>query len=81
MKTKFLPSHFYDLKDLKEAFEKAGKTARGERALRMNLNGNENIDKAIFERSADWSQVRPEWGLAGCSAFVVAPRSRTKNLT
>lgn len=73
-------SHVADLKTLKESLDKAGKTARGERALRMNLSGNQNIDEAIFERSADWSQVRPEWGLAGCSAFVVAPRSRSKQV-
>ncbi|MCB0187394.1 MAG: DUF2309 family protein, partial [Caldilineaceae bacterium] len=27
--------------------------------------------------SRDWSQVRPEWGLAGCAALIVAPRERT----
>jgi hypothetical protein len=26
-------------------------------------------------RSADWAQTRPEWGLAGNAAFLVAPRS------
>ena len=31
-------------------------------------------------RSRDWSQVRPEWGLAGCAAFVAAPRARTRGL-
>ena len=30
-----------------------------------------------MRRSTDWSQVRPEWGLAGCAAFIVAPRERT----
>ncbi|HBF20829.1 MAG TPA: DUF2309 domain-containing protein, partial [Cryomorphaceae bacterium] len=35
---------------------------------------------AILRRSKDWAQVRPEWGLAGCSAFIVAPRSRTRGL-
>ncbi len=73
-------SHFYDVKDVKETLMSAGKMARNERALRMNLNGEKNIDKAIFQRSVDWSQVRPEWGLAGCSALVVAPRSRTKDI-
>ncbi|MDN3687307.1 YbcC family protein [Cyclobacterium jeungdonense] len=66
------------LADLKSSLAKAGKTARAERSLRMAIHKNE--DKAIIARSKDWSQVRPEWGLAGCSAFVVAPRERTKNL-
>ena len=35
---------------------------------------------ALKARSKDWSQVRPEWGLAGCSAFVVASRERTKGI-
>ncbi|WP_447979286.1 DUF2309 domain-containing protein [Candidatus Nitrospira bockiana] len=31
-------------------------------------------------RSTDWSQVRPEWGLAGNAAFVVGRRDLTKGL-
>ncbi|WP_245189558.1 YbcC family protein [Lunatimonas salinarum] len=58
-----------------DSLSKATKATRAERALRMAID--ENQDKAIVARSKDWSQVRPEWGLAGCHAFVVAPRSRT----
>ena len=67
-----------ELIDLKKSLTKAGQMARTERSLRMTVEGN--VDAAIKSRSKDWSQVRPEWGLAGCSAFVVAPRERTKNL-
>ncbi len=35
---------------------------------------------ALRSRSRDWSQVRPEWGLAGCAGFVIAPRARTRDL-
>ena len=28
-------------------------------------------------RARDWAEVRPEWGLAGCQAFIAAPRART----
>jgi uncharacterized protein YbcC (UPF0753/DUF2309 family) len=32
---------------------------------------------SIMQRSRDWSEVRPELGLAGCRAFIAAPRART----
>jgi uncharacterized protein YbcC (UPF0753/DUF2309 family) len=36
----------------------------------------------IARRSRDWAETRPEWALAGCKAFIAAPRRRTsgKNL-
>ncbi|MQT12034.1 YbcC family protein [Segnochrobactrum spirostomi] len=52
----------------------AGEIARAERAVR--LPGATDAD-AVAARSRDWAQTRPEWGLAGCQAFVAAPRSRT----
>jgi uncharacterized protein YbcC (UPF0753/DUF2309 family) len=57
----------------------ASTLTRVERSKRL-LNGASEasvINKEIIARSNDWSQVRPEWGLAGCNTFVVAPRTRT----
>ena len=34
----------------------------------------------LSAKSRDWGDVRPEWGLAGNAAFVIAPRSRTRSL-
>ncbi|NHE57112.1 YbcC family protein [Cyclobacterium plantarum] len=72
------PAYAEEFKELKSSLAKAGTAARAERALRMAIVTKQ--DKEILARSKDWSQVRPEWGLAGCNTFVVAPRERTKNL-
>lgn len=69
-----------ELDSLKQSLKLAGKTARTERAARLTKGAKVDFDKSIFSRSKDWSQTRPEWGLAGCSAFVVAPRERTKGI-
>ena len=53
----------------------AGRIARTERAVRLPRAG---AGDAIAARSTDWAETRPEWALAGCSAFIAAPRSRTR---
>ena len=34
----------------------------------------------VRARSTDWAQVFPEWGLAGNAAFIVGPRSMTRDV-
>ena len=65
--------------NIKIAFKNASKAAREERAMRMNIK-TKDVNAAVLNRSKDWSQVRPEWGLAGCNSFIVAPRYRTSGL-
>jgi uncharacterized protein YbcC (UPF0753/DUF2309 family) len=64
---------------LKAALNEAGGLCAIERsALLGDAAKQSNIVKAVRERSEDWSQVRPEWGLAGNAGFIVAPRKWTK---
>lgn len=72
-------SHAGDLQQLQTWLEAAGTAARQRRASTLGLTAS-NADRDLRRRSRDWSQVRPEWGLAGNAAFVVAPRSRTRGL-
>ena len=54
----------------------AGALARTERALRLPRAA---AGDTVAARSADWAETRPEWALAGCSAFIAAPRDRTRS--
>lgn len=67
-------THAGDIARAKGWFASAGSIARRERAVR--LPGAAHADD-VFRRSRDWAEVRPEWALAGCQAFIVAPRRRT----
>ncbi|KAA2244069.1 YbcC family protein [Salinarimonas soli] len=73
-------SHASDLARLKTWLAKAASLARLERTALLGLTGPEATDEKVLERSRDWSQVRPEWGLAGNAAFIAAPRERTQGL-
>ena len=66
--------HTTDLATVKKWFEAAGKVTRAERALRLP---RADAEGHIAPRSRDWAETRPEWALAGCKAFIAAPRSRT----
>lgn len=73
-----LPStHVDDLAQLQQWLATAGQRTRLERAAALKLDVSRPIDAQVLARSRDWSQVRPEWGLAGCAAYIIAPRSRS----
>jgi len=68
------PTHAADLERVRGWLGAAGKVTRGERALRLPRAAGESD---IPQRSRNWAEVRPEWALAGCKAFIAAPRGRT----
>ncbi len=66
--------HAADIAQAKKWLMMAGKLSRGERALRLPRAAN---SEDIPIRARNWAEVRPEWALASCQAFIAAPRSRT----
>ncbi|GAA5144126.1 DUF2309 domain-containing protein [Prosthecobacter algae] len=76
------PSHEVDVQQLRLWLADAARHCRGERAPSLGIHEKEGIhvENLIIDRSRDWSQVRPEWGLVNNAAFIVAPRARTQAL-
>ena len=62
-----------DLSQLRGWLKRAGEEARAERALKLP----DASARTIAARAFNWAEIRPEWGLAGCAAFVAAPRQVT----
>lgn len=69
-------SHAADFEAVLQWTEAAGRRAGQERCPRLNSARPTDL----VRRSRDWAELRPEWGLAGNAAFVIAPRSRTRGL-
>lgn len=80
----FPSTHAVDLERLREALRRASVQVRRERAADLGLAHLIGRDAALLRRlerrTHDWSEVRPEWGLAGNAAFIIAPRERTRGI-
>ncbi|WP_310774629.1 DUF2309 domain-containing protein [Mycobacterium sp. Z3061] len=77
-------SHVADLRRLSTDLEVAGAELAAERCAVLP-GGPARPDptraaRHVANRSADWAQVFPEWGLAGNAAFIVGPRDLSSGL-
>lgn len=68
------PAHAEAIAEARRQLAAAGALARAERSLR--LPGA--TPDTVAARALNWAETRPEWGLAGCWAFIAAPRSATR---
>jgi uncharacterized protein YbcC (UPF0753/DUF2309 family) len=75
-------THSRELAEMRATLERASTVARRERAPKLGLGelSDGELHAAVVERSRNWAEVRPEWGLAGNATFIVAPRERSRHL-
>lgn len=66
-------SHDADIAKARDMLDRAARQNRIERAARLPGATGDNL----AARARNWAEVRPEWGLAGCAAFIAAPRAVT----
>ena len=78
------PTHRRDVARLLEDLREAAQLTSQERCTRFpevkEALSPADAQALVRERSADWSQVRPEWGLAGNASFIIGRRELTKGL-
>lgn len=71
--------HRSALQQLEHDLARARTRAATERCKALPHTGADPV-ASVEQRCRDWSEVRPEWGLAGNAAFVVGPRWLTQGL-
>jgi uncharacterized protein YbcC (UPF0753/DUF2309 family) len=77
-------SHRDDWRALDRDLVRAGAAQALERGARLPRSGvSSSADDAyrrVAERTVDWANVRPEWGLSSNAAFIIARRRLTRGL-
>jgi uncharacterized protein YbcC (UPF0753/DUF2309 family) len=80
---RMLPSHVLYLDRLRKGLRAAARLCTQERMPALQYQASE-LDATTAYRCAqrnavDWSQVRPEWGLAGNAYFIIGRRALTRS--
>ncbi|TJZ81992.1 YbcC family protein [Paracoccus hibiscisoli] len=69
-------SHASDLDRAANWLARAAARNRTARATRLPSA----TPATVAARASNWAETRPEWGLAGCAAFIAAPRAVTRGI-
>lgn len=77
-------THRQDLKQMESDLKEAAVRTNRERCARLPGAGKDlSAARAVNEverRAGDWSETRPEWGLAGNAAFIIGNRTLTRHI-
>lgn len=76
------PDHQRQIEQLRNDLAHAGARNARDRVRSLGLPALDDraSHRMIQHRSADWAEVRPEWGLARNAAFIVGPRALTRGI-
>jgi len=70
-------SELKDFRKMEKDFKKAAKSSREER---VSVLPNANEEEDLFIKTMDWSEPRPEWGLAKNMGVFAGPRDSVKHM-
>lgn len=73
----------HDLQSIYKIFDEASRDCQKERAQKLPLCSDlseEDLQQELKIRANDWSEIRPEWGLARNACFIVGRRELTRGV-